>query len=125
MYGTSHGFHIIGASVMSLIICYTFIPVLYELQLTSAYEVNSILFTQCQGSALIGLLLFFNIYFMFIILQYLELRYDKRLRVFGSVLFTVYLVRLVLMEINYTYLLNIILFQIIIVLHCFRWRGFL
>ncbi|XP_026319647.1 sodium-coupled monocarboxylate transporter 1-like [Hyposmocoma kahamanoa] len=60
VYGTPHGFHIIGASVMSLIICYTFIPVLYDLKLTSAYE-------------------------------YLEIRYDKRLRVFGSVLFSVYL----------------------------------
>ncbi|XP_038208186.1 sodium-coupled monocarboxylate transporter 1-like [Zerene cesonia] len=60
VFGTSYVFNIIGAIVMSIIISHTFIPVLHELNLTSAYE-------------------------------YLELRYDKRIRVFGSVLFSVYL----------------------------------
>ncbi|KPI97553.1 Sodium-coupled monocarboxylate transporter 1 [Papilio xuthus] len=60
IYGTSYIFSFIGAIMMSIIISQTFIPVLHELQLTSAYE-------------------------------YLELRYDKRTRLFGSVLFSVYL----------------------------------
>ncbi|XP_075970300.1 sodium-coupled monocarboxylate transporter 1-like [Anticarsia gemmatalis] len=60
IYGTSYLFVMVGAMFMSIIISYTFIPILYDLKLTSAYE-------------------------------YLELRYDKRLRVFGSVIFSVYL----------------------------------
>ncbi|XP_049878245.1 sodium-coupled monocarboxylate transporter 2-like [Pectinophora gossypiella] len=60
IYGTSYCFFLIGAFMMSVVISFTFLPVLHELQLTSAYE-------------------------------YLEMRYDKRLRVFGSVLFSVYL----------------------------------
>ncbi|KPJ11709.1 Sodium-coupled monocarboxylate transporter 1 [Papilio machaon] len=60
IYGTSYIFSFIGAIMMSIIISQTFIPVLHDLQLTSAYE-------------------------------YLELRYDKRTRLFGSVLFSVYL----------------------------------
>ncbi|KAJ2947733.1 hypothetical protein O0L34_g9509 [Tuta absoluta] len=60
MYGTSFFFYLLGAFLMSLIMSFFFLPVFYELQLTSAYE-------------------------------YLELRFDKRLRVFGSVLFSVYL----------------------------------
>ncbi|XP_060804661.1 sodium-coupled monocarboxylate transporter 1-like [Amyelois transitella] len=60
IYGTSYLFFLTGAALMSVIIFHTFLPVLHELKLTSAYE-------------------------------YLELRYDKRLRVFGSVIFSVYL----------------------------------
>ncbi|PZC85702.1 hypothetical protein B5X24_HaOG215972 [Helicoverpa armigera] len=60
IYGTPYVFTLIGTLLMSIIISYTFLPILHELKLTSAYE-------------------------------YLELRYDKRLRVFGSVIFTVYL----------------------------------
>ncbi|XP_013149412.1 PREDICTED: sodium-coupled monocarboxylate transporter 1-like isoform X2 [Papilio polytes] len=60
VYGTSYIFSFIGAVMMCIIISQTFIPVLHDLQLTSAYE-------------------------------YLELRYDKRTRLFGSVLFSVYL----------------------------------
>ncbi|XP_047022008.1 sodium-coupled monocarboxylate transporter 1-like [Helicoverpa zea] len=60
IYGTPYVFTLIGTLLMSVIISYTFLPILHELKLTSAYE-------------------------------YLELRYDKRLRVFGSVIFTVYL----------------------------------
>uniref|UniRef100_A0A2A4JGL0 Sodium-coupled monocarboxylate transporter 1 n=1 Tax=Heliothis virescens TaxID=7102 RepID=A0A2A4JGL0_HELVI len=60
IYGTSYVFTLIGTLLMSIIISYTFLPILHELKLTSAYE-------------------------------YLELRFDKRLRVFGSVIFTVYL----------------------------------
>ncbi|CAH2050163.1 unnamed protein product, partial [Iphiclides podalirius] len=60
IYGTSYIFSFSGAVMMSIVISYTFIPVLHELQLTSAYE-------------------------------YLELRYDKRTRFFGSVLFSIYL----------------------------------
>ncbi|XP_072937276.1 sodium-coupled monocarboxylate transporter 1-like [Epargyreus clarus] len=60
VYGTSYMFSLFGTFAMSLIITFTFLPVLHDLQLMSAYE-------------------------------YLELRYDKRLRVFGSVLFSVYL----------------------------------
>ncbi|XP_053611747.1 sodium-coupled monocarboxylate transporter 1-like [Plodia interpunctella] len=61
VYGTAYLFFLIGAVLMSVIIFHTFLPVLHELKLTSAYE-------------------------------YLELRYDKRLRVFGSVIFSVYLI---------------------------------
>ncbi|GBP88682.1 Sodium-coupled monocarboxylate transporter 1 [Eumeta japonica] len=50
-------FVLIGALCMTIITSYTFLPLFYELRLTSAYE-------------------------------YLELRFDKRVRVFGSVLFT-------------------------------------
>ncbi|XP_046965119.1 sodium-coupled monocarboxylate transporter 1-like [Vanessa cardui] len=61
LYGSSYIFTMIGAFMMCIIITTTFIPVLHELQLTSAYE-------------------------------YLELRYDKRTRVFGSIIFSVYLI---------------------------------
>ncbi|XP_031769051.2 sodium-coupled monocarboxylate transporter 1-like [Galleria mellonella] len=61
VYGTSYLFFLMGALMMSVIISYTFLPVLHDLQITSAYE-------------------------------YLELRYDKRLRMFGSVIFSLYLV---------------------------------
>ncbi|GBP88673.1 Sodium-coupled monocarboxylate transporter 1 [Eumeta japonica] len=57
VYGTSYFFVLIGALCMTIITSYTFLPLFYELRLTSAYE-------------------------------YLELRFDKRVRVFGSVLFT-------------------------------------
>ncbi|XP_064076642.1 sodium-coupled monocarboxylate transporter 1-like isoform X2 [Vanessa tameamea] len=60
LYGSSYIFTMIGAFMMCIVITTTFIPVLHELQLTSAYE-------------------------------YLELRYDKRTRVFGSIIFSVYL----------------------------------
>ncbi|XP_026731489.1 sodium-coupled monocarboxylate transporter 2-like [Trichoplusia ni] len=60
IYGTSYVFALVGALMMSIIVSYTFLPILHQLNLTSAYE-------------------------------YLELRYDKRLRVFGSVIFSVYL----------------------------------
>ncbi|KAJ8735411.1 hypothetical protein PYW07_007031 [Mythimna separata] len=60
IYGTAYVFTLIGTLLMSIIVAFTFLPVLHELKLTSAYE-------------------------------YLELRYDKRLRLFGSVLFSVYL----------------------------------
>ncbi|GBP13178.1 Sodium-coupled monocarboxylate transporter 1 [Eumeta japonica] len=56
VYGTSYFFVLIGALCMTIITSYTFLPLFYELRLTSAYE-------------------------------YLELRFDKRVRVFGSVLF--------------------------------------
>ncbi|KAJ0182670.1 hypothetical protein K1T71_002039 [Dendrolimus kikuchii] len=60
LYGTAYIFVLIGALSMSIITSYTFLPVLYELQITSAYE-------------------------------YLELRFDKRLRIFGSVIYSIYL----------------------------------
>ncbi|KAM3967594.1 sodium-coupled monocarboxylate transporter 2 [Aphomia sociella] len=60
VYGTSYVFFLIGALLMSVIVSHTFLPVLYDLQITSAYE-------------------------------YMELRFDKRLRTFGSVIFTLYL----------------------------------
>ncbi|CAF4789683.1 unnamed protein product [Pieris macdunnoughi] len=60
VFGTSYFFTIIGTLMMSIIISNTFLPVLFDLKLTSAYE-------------------------------YLQLRFDKRIRVFGSILFTTYL----------------------------------
>ncbi|KAL4716542.1 hypothetical protein ACJJTC_010206 [Scirpophaga incertulas] len=60
IYGTAYLFFLTGAVLMSFVIFNTFLPVLHDLKLTSAYE-------------------------------YLEHRYDKRLRVFGSVLFSAYL----------------------------------
>ncbi|KAI8438246.1 hypothetical protein MSG28_010853 [Choristoneura fumiferana] len=59
IYGTAYIFSLIGACLMSIIISFTFMPVLHDLQVTSAYE-------------------------------YLELRYDKRLRLFGSVIFSMF-----------------------------------
>ncbi|RVE54442.1 hypothetical protein evm_000927 [Chilo suppressalis] len=61
VYGTSYMFFLIGALLMSFVLFHSFLPVLHELRLTSAYE-------------------------------YLELRYDKRVRVFGSLIFSVYLI---------------------------------
>ncbi|XP_063616901.1 sodium-coupled monocarboxylate transporter 1-like isoform X3 [Cydia splendana] len=60
LYGTSYVFFLIGACLMSVVISFTFMPVLHDLQITSAYE-------------------------------YLELRYDKRVRLFGSIIFSFYL----------------------------------
>lgn len=72
---------------MSIIVSFTLLPVLHDLQLTSAYEVRKIILNS-----------FFYFDWIFnnnkhLIFQYLEMRYDKRLRVFGSVIFSVYLVR--------------------------------
>ncbi|XP_063548817.1 sodium-coupled monocarboxylate transporter 1-like isoform X1 [Cydia strobilella] len=60
LYGTSYVFFLTGACLMSVVISFTFMPVLHDLQITSAYE-------------------------------YLELRYDKRVRLFGSIIFSFYL----------------------------------
>lgn len=40
IYGTAYLFSFIGTLIMSIVVFYTFLPVLYDLQLTSAYEVK-------------------------------------------------------------------------------------
>lgn len=42
IYGTAYVFSFIGTFIMSIVVFYTFLPVLHDLQLTSAYEVKII-----------------------------------------------------------------------------------
>lgn len=42
VYGTAYLFSFVGTLIMSIVVFYTFLPVLHDLQLTSAYEVKTL-----------------------------------------------------------------------------------